>query len=87
MNVGNPERAFDFQRLPNHGVGLLRLEFMISNTIGVHPKALLNYDMMDEALRSEIDQRCAGYKSPVEFYVEKLVEGLPHWPPHFLRIR
>ena len=76
MNVGNPERAFDFQRLPNHGVGLLRLEFMISNTIGVHPKALLNYDMMDEALRSEIDQRCAGYQSPVEFYVEKLVEGV-----------
>ena len=76
MNVGNPERAFDFQRLPNHGVGLLRLEFMISNTIGVHPKALLNYDMMEEALRSEIDQRCAGYQSPVEFYVEKLVEGV-----------
>ncbi len=76
MNVGNPERAFDFQRLPNHGVGLLRLEFMISNTIGVHPKALLNYDMMDDALRSEIDQRSAGYASPVEFYVEKLVEGV-----------
>lgn len=76
MNVGNPERAFDFQRLPNHGVGLLRLEFMISNTIGVHPKALLNYDMMDDALRAEIDQRAAGYASPVEFYVEKLVEGV-----------
>ena len=76
MNVGNPERAFDFQRLPNHGVGLLRLEFMISNTIGVHPKALLNYDMMDDALRAEIDQRYAGYASPVEFYVEKLVEGV-----------
>ncbi len=76
MNVGNPERAFDFQRLPNHGVGLLRLEFMISNTIGVHPKALLNYDMMDDVLRAEIDQRAAGYASPVEFYVEKLVEGV-----------
>ena len=76
LNVGNPARAFEFQRLPNHGVGLLRLEFMISNTIGVHPKALLNYDMMDDALRAEIDQRAAGYASPVEFYVEKLVEGV-----------
>jgi len=76
MNVGNPERAFDFQRLPNHGVGLLRLEFMISNTIGVHPKALLNYEMMEESVRKQIDERVAGYGSPVEFYVEKLVEGV-----------
>ncbi len=76
MNVGNPERAFDFRRLPNHGVGLLRLEFMISNTIGVHPKALLNYEMMDEALQKQIAERYAGYESPVEFYVEKLVEGV-----------
>jgi len=76
MNVGNPERAFDFQRLPNHGVGLLRLEFMISNTIGVHPKALLNYEMMDEPLKKQIEERFAGYESPVEFYVEKLVEGV-----------
>ena len=76
MNIGNPERAFDFRRLPNHGVGLLRLEFMISNTIGVHPKALLNYEMMDEALQKQIAERYAGYESPVEFYVEKLVEGV-----------
>lgn len=59
MNVGNPERAFDFQRLPNHGVGLLRLEFMISNTIGIHPKALLNYEMMEEPLKAQIAERYA----------------------------
>ncbi len=76
MNVGNPERAFDFQRLPNHGVGLLRLEFMISNSIGVHPKALLNYEMMEAPLQAQIAERFAGYESPVEFYVEKLVEGV-----------
>ncbi len=76
MNVGNPERAFDFQRLPNHGVGLLRLEFMISNTIGVHPKALLNYEMMEESVRAQIDERMAGYSSPIDFYVEKLREGV-----------
>ncbi|OED38062.1 phosphoenolpyruvate synthase [Chromatiales bacterium (ex Bugula neritina AB1)] len=76
MNVGNPERAFDFQRLPNHGVGLLRLEFMISNTIGVHPKALLNYEMMEDSIKTQIKERFAGYESPVEFYVEKLVEGV-----------
>ncbi len=76
MNVGNPERAFDFQRLPNHGVGLLRLEFMISNTVGIHPKALLNADMMEQPLRDQIMERAAGYASPIDFYVEKLVEGV-----------
>lgn len=76
MNVGNPERAFDFQRLPNHGVGLLRLEFMISNTIGVHPKALLNFEMMEESVRDQISERVAGYRSPVDFYVDKLTEGV-----------
>jgi pyruvate,water dikinase len=76
MNVGNPERAFDFQRLPNAGVGLMRLEFMISNTIGVHPKALLNFDAMDEGVRKQIEERSAGYASPVDFYVEKLTEGV-----------
>lgn len=76
MNVGNPERAFDFQRLPNHGVGLMRLEFMISNTIGVHPKALLNYEMMEDSIRTQIDERMAGYKTPIDFYVEKLTEGV-----------
>ncbi len=76
MNVGNPERAFDFQRLPNAGVGLMRLEFMISNTIGVHPKALLNFDAMDDGVRRQIEERSAGYASPVDFYVEKLTEGV-----------
>jgi len=76
MNVGNPERAFDFQRLPNHGVGLLRLEFMISNTIGVHPKALLNFEMMEESVKDQISERVAGYRSPVDFYVDKLTEGV-----------
>ena len=76
LNVGNPERAFDFQRLPNHGVGLMRLEFMISNTIGVHPKALLNYDMMDGPVREQIDRKISGYDSPTDFYVKKLTEGI-----------
>ena len=76
LNVGNPERAFDFQRLPNHGVGLMRLEFMISNTIGVHPKALLNYDMMDTPIREQIDKKMSGYDSPTDFYVKKLTEGI-----------
>ena len=76
LNVGNPERAFDFQRLPNHGVGLMRLEFMISNIIGVHPKALLNYDMMDGPVREQIDRKISGYDSPTDFYVKKLTEGI-----------
>lgn len=76
MNVGNPERAFDFQRLPNHGVGLLRLEFMISNTVGIHPKALLSAQMMEAPMQQQIMERAAGYASPVDFYVEKLVEGV-----------
>ena len=76
MNVGNPERAFDFQRLPNAGVGLARLEFIINNTIGVHPKALLNYSMMDADLKASIDDRIAGYADPRTFYVQKLIEGI-----------
>ncbi len=76
MNIGNPDRAFDFQRLPNSGVGLARLEFIINNTIGIHPKALLNYDRVDADLQAEIDRRAAGYPNPVEFYVQKLVEGV-----------
>ena len=76
MNVGNPARAFDFQRLPNHGVGLMRLDFMISNTIGIHPQALLNYDMMEASVQAEIDARAAGYSCPATFYVEKLCEGI-----------
>ena len=76
MNVGNPERAFDFAQIPNHGVGLARLEFIINNTIGVHPKALLNYQQQEPMIRQQIDERIAGYPSPVDFYVDRLVEGM-----------
>jgi pyruvate,water dikinase len=76
MNVGNPTRAFAFSRIPNSGVGLARLEFVINNTIGVHPKALLEYDHQPDDLRRLIDRHMAGYADPVSFYVEKLVEGI-----------
>ncbi|WP_066015909.1 phosphoenolpyruvate synthase [Endozoicomonas atrinae] len=76
MNVGNPDRAFSFSRLPNAGVGLARLEFIINKMIGVHPKALLNYNSMPDAVKQQIDERMAGYGDPVDFYVEKLVEGV-----------
>ncbi|PWV65933.1 phosphoenolpyruvate synthase [Plasticicumulans acidivorans] len=76
MNVGNPDRAFDFSRLPNAGVGLARLEFIINRMIGVHPKALLNYDSLPNDIKSRVDAQIAGYASPVDFYVEKLAEGI-----------
>jgi pyruvate,water dikinase len=76
MNVGNPDRAFDFARLPNAGVGLARLEFIINRMIGVHPKALLNFDAQPQDVKAEITDMMAGYASPVEFYIEKLVEGI-----------
>ncbi|MCU1732840.1 MULTISPECIES: phosphoenolpyruvate synthase [unclassified Pseudomonas] len=76
MNVGNPDRAFDFAQLPNAGVGLARLEFIINRMIGVHPKALLNYTGLPQELKESVDKRIAGYNDPVEFYVEKLVEGI-----------
>jgi pyruvate,water dikinase len=76
MNVGNPDRAFDFARLPHEGVGLARLEFIINRMIGVHPKALLNFDDQPIELKEEITEMIAGYASPVEFYIEKLVEGI-----------
>jgi pyruvate, water dikinase len=76
MNVGNPDRAFDFQAYPNQGVGLARLEFIINRMIGVHPKALLNYNTLPADLQKSIDRRIAGYASPVEFYVQKLIEGV-----------
>jgi len=76
MNVGNPERAFDFQALPNAGVGLARIEFIISNTIGVHPKALIEYEQLPDELKASIDERMAGYADPVGFYVSKLQEGI-----------
>lgn len=76
MNVGNPELAFDFAQLPNEGVGLARLEFVINRQIGIHPKALLEFDKQPEALKAVIRERIAGYASPVDFYVEKLAEGI-----------
>jgi pyruvate,water dikinase len=76
MNVGNPDRAFDFARLPNAGVGLARLEFIINRMIGVHPKALLNFDEQPQDVQAEITDMISGYASPVEFYIEKLVEGI-----------
>ncbi len=76
MNVGNPERAFSFAKLPNAGVGLARLEFIINNAIGIHPKALLGYEHMPDEVKLIIDQSIAGYKDPVDFYVSKLVEGI-----------
>ncbi|MDK2778895.1 MAG: phosphoenolpyruvate synthase [Pseudomonadota bacterium] len=76
MNVGNPDRAFDFQGLPNAGVGLARLEFIINRMIGVHPKALLNFDTLPDEVKPTVERRISGYPGPVDFYVEKLVEGI-----------
>ncbi len=76
MNVANPERAFDFAMLPNAGVGLARLEMIIASHIGVHPRALLEYDRQDADTKARIDARMAGYASPVDFYVDRLAEGI-----------
>jgi pyruvate,water dikinase len=76
MNVGNPDRAFDFASLPNAGVGLARLEFIINRMIGIHPKALLEFDKQPEDLKEVIRTQIAGYKDPVSFYVDKLAEGI-----------
>ena len=76
MNVANPERAFDFGQLPNAGIGLARLEMIIASHIGVHPLALLEYDRQDADVRKKIDAKIAGYASPVDFYVERLKEGI-----------
>ena len=76
LNVGNPERAFDFAQLPHKGVGLARLEFIINRMIGVHPKALLNYERLPPDLRNMIHRYIAGYADPVAFFVDKLVEGI-----------
>ncbi len=76
MNVGNPDRAFDFAQLPNEGVGLARLEFIINRMIGVHPKALLNFAGLPADIKESVEKRIAGYPDPVRFYVEKLVEGI-----------
>lgn len=76
MNVGNPDRAFSFAGLPHAGIGLARLEFIINKMIGVHPKALLNFDEQSDDLKEEITDIIAGYESPVEFYIAKLTEGI-----------
>jgi pyruvate,water dikinase len=76
MNVANPERAFDFGMLPNAGIGLARLEMIIASHIGVHPKALLEYNRQDAETKAKIDERMAGYADPVSFYVDRLAEGI-----------
>jgi len=76
MNVGTPEQAFTFAQLPNHGVGLARLEFIINRQIGIHPKALLNLDSQPEEVAAEIRQRIAAYDGPRDFYVKRLAEGV-----------
>ncbi|MFZ4076782.1 MAG: phosphoenolpyruvate synthase, partial [Legionellaceae bacterium] len=76
LNVGNPERAFAFQSTPNQGVGLARLEFLISNTIGIHPKALIEFDQQEDALKQVILEKTAAYDSPVAYYVDRLKEGV-----------
>jgi pyruvate,water dikinase len=76
MNVGNPDRAFDFANIPHHGVGLARLEFIINRMIGVHPRALLEFERLDGELQEQIRAQMAGYSTPVGFYVEKLAEGI-----------
>ncbi len=76
MNVGNPDRAFDFAGIPHRGVGLARLEFIINRMIGVHPRALLDFDSLSSDLKQTITRQMAGYSSPVEFFVDKLCEGI-----------
>ena len=76
MNVGNPDRAFAFSSIPNNGVGLARLEFIINRMIGIHPKALLEFDKLDGVLQETITEHIAGYSGPVDFYVDKLAEGI-----------
>ncbi|MCW8963707.1 MAG: phosphoenolpyruvate synthase, partial [Gammaproteobacteria bacterium] len=76
MNVANPGRAFAFAQLPNAGIGLARLEFIINNTIGIHPRALLDYQHQSDELKQQIDERMQGYSGPVDFYRDKLTEGI-----------
>jgi len=76
MNVGNPERAFDFAMLPHQGIGLARLEFLIARQIEIHPRALLEYDLQEPEIKALIDSKIAPYAGPVDYYVERLVEGM-----------
>jgi pyruvate,water dikinase len=76
MNVGNPQLAFDFAQVPNSGVGLARLEFIINNNIGVHPKAILDYPNIDADLKKAVESVARGHASPRAFYVDKVAEGV-----------
>ena len=76
LNVANPERAFDFQWLPNAGIGLARLEFIINATIGIHPQAVLHFDEQTDDIRKQIGERIAGYSDPVAYYEQKLTQGI-----------
>jgi len=76
LNVGNPQLAFDFQSVPNNGVGLARLEFIINNNIGVHPKAILEYPNIDADLKKAVESVARGHASPKQFYIDKLAEGI-----------
>jgi pyruvate,water dikinase len=76
MNVGNPDRAMSFSTLPNKGVGLARLEFIINRMVGVHPQALLDFDNLDVELKATVSRQIAGYTSPTDYFVEKVVEGV-----------
>ena len=76
MNIGNPDMAFTFAQIPNHGVGLARLEFVINNMIGIHPKAIINYKAMPAEIQKIIDHRSKGYKNPKQFYIDKISEGV-----------
>lgn len=76
MNVGNPELAFSFAHIPSEGIGLARMEFIINRQIGIHPKALIEFDKLDGSLKAEITERIAGYASPTAFYVDKIAEGV-----------
>jgi pyruvate, water dikinase len=91
MNVGNPERAFDFAQLPHQGIGLARLEFVIARQIGVHPRALLEYEQQPGDVKSKIDELMAGYSDPVSYYVERLAEGIATltaaFAPHAVIVR
>jgi pyruvate,water dikinase len=91
MNVGNPERAFDFAQLPHQGIGLARLEFIIARQIGVHPKALLEYSKQPADIKQQIEPLMAGYASPVSFYVDRLAEGIATlsaaFAPHTVIVR
>ena len=85
MNVGNPDMAFTFAQIPNHGVGLARLEFVINNIIGIHPKAIINYDAMPNDVKEVIDHKSKGYLNPQDYYISKVAEGIAPWVLHSIQ--